>query len=160
MGATLSMNADDMLQFSRPRTSNASKLLELAEKAAVLTRDVEERWETLPEREREVLRTLAYTVIAPPGGVRRLSYDLLGRSLLAFALIRGEIDALRTYLTATAVLVGAIFERIESDHAQYKSAMASAVEDALRTTKERSPMSPEEFRDWLATVADQARREV
>lgn len=164
MSATITNNPSEIRQFfQQPRTSNSSRLWELAQKANTLAVMVEERWEIFTDEERELLKTFAYAVIEPPRGILDTIGELVSRFFLALGLaaiaIKGEEDAFAAYSNGSKRLINAILSQIEREDSVYQKALSEAIEDAF-TNSDTQAMTAEEACERLRRISDRAIREL
>lgn len=160
MGTIGIISPHNLHQLSRPRTAEPSRLQQNTLLAGRIAYCVETRWAQLPDDARVQLKKLAYELIDPPRGLHNRGKRFLGHVILAFVVLRGEVDALYEYLAAVHRLVNAILSAVENEQRGYEEALAAAVDSALADSDLGKPLDAEGIRVWLSAVSDQAHREL
>ncbi|MFB2923276.1 hypothetical protein [Aerosakkonema funiforme] len=159
MSATITINSSEIRQILQPpRTSNSSRLWEIAQKANTLAVIVEDRWENFTDEDRELLKTFAYAVIEPPKGILDTISELVSRFLFALFLaaiaIKGEADAFAAYSDGSKRLINAILGRIEREDIAYQKALSEAIEEAFANLETSKAMTAEEACERIGRISD------
>lgn len=164
MSATITITPSEIRQIFQPRTSSASRLWELAQKANTLAVIIESRWEKIPDETRELLKIFAYTLIEPPQGIKERFLRFLWRFSLAVALpwivLKGELDSFVAYINAFNRLVNAILSGVEREDIAYQKALSEAIEEAFTDWENSTEMSAEEACERLRQISYQAFNEL
>jgi hypothetical protein len=158
MGGAFPVSPQTVHLFTRPRTANPSRLQKAAALANRIAYFVETGWAELCPEAKDALRKLAYDLISPPKGFRRVASVTVGRALLAWVALRGETDALNDYLAAVRRLINAVLSAIEREHDSYTTQLSEAVS---ATANSYSPTLPsEDIRDWISRIEAEAHRDI
>jgi hypothetical protein len=160
VSATITISPDEIRQIFQPRTSNSSRLWELAQKANALAVTVEERWEELPAQKQQLLTTFVYEVIEPPEGIQAMFRALTNRLYLAWIVLKGEQDAFIAYSGAFQRLINAILGRIERENIAYQKALSEVLEEAVLDLEASKAMTAEEACERIRRISDQALKEL
>ncbi len=148
----------EIKELSATRTTEPSRLRELAQKAEEIAVFVEARWETLEDEDRATLSALIYSVIEPPRGFVSKLRAL--RSAFRYGRIRfnEDQDALFDFAIAQRHLINAILTAVEREDPEYRKALTKAVEDALSEAPggKAETLTDENTGDWLRRLSDEA----
>jgi cation transport regulator ChaB len=147
------ITADQLTALIHPRTTKASQLYELTRRAYDLEKEVREHWTQLPAEKRDLFKAVAYAAVEPKKDLQTLLLDLVGSAVVAWALIRGEKEALLAYTNACNALSQTILDAIEREHPDYEPTVTAAVEEAVNDNPYPA-MDADEFRSWLKDVSD------
>lgn len=159
----------------RPRASTPDHLMQLADKLAAATRDIDElaeelkaHWSDVESNEKAKIRTVAYLLIEPPtwqdrlrgalrywlGGIR-LARLLEGGAASESALSR-YLEAREEFREARDRFVDFALTRLETEDAEYQRALEVPANDIIASRNLEPSMTPEEFRAWLTRRPDSA----
>ena len=150
---TITANQLSVLLY--PRTVKASRLYELTRLARALDKEIREQWTNIPVEKRELLKAMAYSSIEPKKDLQTVFLALVGAIVVAWALIRGEKEALLTYVDACNSLIQSILDAIEREHPDYEPTVAHALDEAINNNPYPA-MGANEFQSWLKDVSDKA----
>lgn len=148
---------------ARPRQAHPSRLQRMVEVARHVRILVERDWKGLPPKTREQLRTLAYWVIEPEpkrSGLQDIVRSFSARTQMAANVLLYGPDTVSSLLVETRRLIDAILDAVERDQESYERKKVYALREALREWRSAPSMSPEEFREWLATSPDTGHSQV
>jgi hypothetical protein len=158
MSASFTINPREIRELSATRTTEPSRLHELARRAEELTVLVERHWGDFGKELQARLAALAYSIVEPPDGVSGRLRAL--RSAVRYAVIRWreDQDALFDFAIAQRHLVNAILDAVEREDPEYQRALAEAVEGALSEIREgkTETLTDEDTGDWLRRLSDEA----
>lgn len=137
-------NFSQLQRLAEPRTSSAAQLYEAARLFDEIRGVIDDNWQEIEPKDKDRLRALAYKIADIPKGMDRLS--LLPQ---AWALLKGEVDAITKFHHARKRFVDAVLNRVEQDNPEYQQALSDVLSD-IAAGNDRSPaMTTDEFRDWL-----------
>ncbi|MDY6803384.1 MAG: hypothetical protein SXA11_06205 [Cyanobacteriota bacterium] len=160
MSATTTISTKEIKQIFQQRTSDPSELWRLAEKANTLAVVVENYWENLPPKKQELLTAFAYIDFEQPKGINRILLDsiktLFAAWIVAWIVIKGELNAFITYRNALERLVNAILSAIERENLAYQKALSKAIENAIISSENNKAMTAEEACERLRELSNQA----
>ena len=148
----------EIKELSATRTTEPSRLRELAQRAEEAAVFVDNHWETLDEEQRRTLHAFICLIVDPPKGITGRLRAL--RSAFRFGRIRfnEDQDALFDFAIAQRHLINAILSAIERDNPEYQKALTEAVEGAVSETRESrmEAVTDENTGDWLRRISDEA----
>lgn len=159
--ASITISPREIKRLSAPDAAEPSELREMAQNAEMLAAGVEDLWTELPPKLREALTALAYETTEPPEGIAS-RYRAAIRGGLWYARIRlkGEQEAFFDYVVAHRRLTNAILGAIERDNLAYQQALSEAVEGAFSELERSEALTPEETREQLRRLSNEALREL
>lgn len=148
----------EIRELSATRTTEASRLRELAQIAEELAVLVENDWDSFSVQHQDELRALVYSIVAQHKGPGSKLRAL--RSAIRYARIRyhEDQDALFDFAIAQRRLINAILSAIERDNPDYRRALADAVESSMSEVREgkAETLTDENTGDWLRRISDEA----
>ena len=148
---------------ARPRQAPPSRLqgmVDIVRQARVL---VERDWKGLPPKAQDALRAVAYSVIeAEPehGGLQGALRDFSARVQLALNVFLYGPDTVSSAIVETRRLIGAILDAIERNQESYEREKVDALREALEEWRSAPSMTPDGFREWLASPPDTGRSQI
>lgn len=145
----------------RHRTVNPSRFLMLAKRNLRAAKAVKKGWNDLPVEDREFLKSLAYDLIEPPKGVRRLWLKLWAEAYMNFIKITGQEKAFCICLQTLDLLTDNILDAIEREHSYYEQTLSDTLEEVISSPEVGELIGGEgQARQWLQQLLDQAINEI
>lgn len=161
MTASIVLIDSSEIRQIRHRTVNPSRFLTLAQRNLRVAEVVEKEWNNLVVEDRELLKSLAYDLIEPPKGLRRLGLKLWMEAYMIFIKVTGQEEELCFCLQTLDLLVDRILDAIEREQPYYNQTLSDTLEEVI------SSPGVEELIDgqgqtgkWLQQLSDQALKEI
>jgi hypothetical protein len=158
--ASITINPVEIKRFSTPDNAEPSELRELADRMEELAAGVEDLWNEMPPKLREAFVGLVYFDVEPSQGIAKYKAALRGGIWYARIKLKGEQDALFDFGIARRRLTNAVLGALERDNSAYQQALSEAVEGAFSDLEGSEALAPEETRDQLRQLSDEALREL
>lgn len=159
MSVGFAIDPIEIRELSSTRTTEPSRLRELAQRAERHAVFIENYWEDLDEEQRRHLYALTCLVIEPPNKGLTGRWRAL-RSAFRYALIRyhEDQDALFDFAIAQRRFINAILSAVEREDPGYQQALSKAVEGALSEARVSNTehLTDENTGDWLRRISDEA----
>lgn len=160
MSGTITISTKEIKQIFQQQTSDPSQLWRLAEKGNTLAVMVENYWEKLPLEKQELLTAFAYIDFEKPKGIKRILLNsiktLFAAWIVAWIVIKGELNAFITYKNAVKRLRNAILSAIERENIAYQNALSAAIENAIISSENNKAMTAEEACELIRELSNQA----
>lgn len=93
---------------------------------------IKEHWRDIPATDRELIKSLAYTLIEPPKGLSGLLLKSCAKVFLVYVQLTGQKQSLSECLQAFDCLIDNILDAVEREHPLYCQVLSEALEEICR----------------------------
>ncbi|PHJ69125.1 hypothetical protein VF14_03020 [Nostoc linckia z18] len=161
MSTAIVIDSYEIRQIWHRKISPSSKFDELAVKFRRLASKVKQEWSNFPEEDRKVLTDLAYALIeSPPKGISSWPRKIRSKIYLWFVNATNQAEAFWSCIEALDMLVENILDAVERQDPRYQGVLSDTLEQLYLCPDQGEELKPEETRDWLRSLSDEALREV
>jgi hypothetical protein len=148
-------------QIRQKKISSTPKFEQLTAKARRLTHQVKHEWSHLSVQDCERLKGFAYEWIEPPTkGVLSLKSKIKAMIYLLFLHLTNRTEAFSSCMRALDLLSETILDTAMRHEPSYQAVLSDTLEQLYSCPNLGKELKPEETRDWLRSISDEALREV
>ncbi|MDZ8068963.1 MAG: hypothetical protein RMY64_25565 [Nostoc sp. DedQUE08] len=149
-------------QIRQRKISTSSNFEQLTAKIRKLTHRVKQEWSNLSVEDREGLKEFAYNWLEPPApkGVFSLKLEIWAIIYFFYLRATNQREAFRSCMKAMNTLVETILDAVERQEPSYQSVLSDTLEQLYSGAIQGEELKPEETRDWLRSLSDEALGEV
>lgn len=161
MSTAIVIDSYEIRQIWHRKISPSSKFDELAAKFRRLASKVKQEWKNFPEEDQKTLKELAYTLIeSPPKGVFSWKRKIRSKIYLWFVKTTNQAEAFWSCIEALDMLVENILDAVEREDPRYQAVLSDTLEQLYSGAIQGEELKPEETRDWLRSLSDEALGEI
>ncbi|MGK7929051.1 MAG: hypothetical protein AB4290_28085 [Spirulina sp.] len=131
------------------RSSQLQKFTTVLEQLTVL---VEQKWDRLSDRDREILVAIVYDAIESSEKNRNKVLNLWRKLSFAWMLIKSGEESFVAYRNAVHRFINSVLARVERSHPEYEFQVSHALQEALENSENNPVMTQDEFGEWLSSL--------
>lgn len=148
-------------QIRQRKIGSLSNFEQLTAKNRKLTHRVKQEWNNLSVEDREGLKEFAYDWLEPPAkGVFNLQLQIRVIIYFLYLHVTNQREAFRSCMKAINTLVETILDAVEREDPHYQAVLSDTLEQLYSGAIQGEELKPEETRDWLRSLSDEALGEV
>lgn len=162
MSTAIVIFTHEFQQIRQRKIGSSPKFEQLAAKARRLTHQVKQQWSNLSVEDREELKNFAYYWLEPSAAKGLFSLKLNIQAIIYFLFLRltNQMEAFTSCMRALNILSETILDTATRHDPSYQAVLSDTLEQLYLCPDQGEELKPEETRDWLRSLSDEALREV
>lgn len=154
MSVVILIDFHEVKQIWRKTISPLSKFDEIATRLGRTANLVKQEWNNFLPENREQLKELAYTLIAPRKKLSNLKDIIWIPAYMLFIKATNQTQEFNSCIIAIDMLINNILDAVEQEDPNYQLILSDALEQISSTKKQGKVVEAEETRDWLQKLSD------
>ena len=160
MSTAILIDCYEIQRISQRKASPSSRFDKIAVKLCTLAKKVKQEWNNFSEEDREALKELAHTISEPRDSMFSPWHKIWARAYVLFLAMTNQLKAFDSCIKALDMLVENIFDAVERQDCSYKAVLSDTLEQLYLDKEQGKALKPEETREWLRNLSDNALEEV
>ncbi len=161
MSTAIVIFTHEFQQIREKKISSSTKFDQLTAKARKLTYQVSQEWNNISAEDQEGLKEFAYYWLEPASqGLLNLKLKIRAIIFLLYLQLTNQRDAFRSCMRALDTLSETILDTAMRHAPSYQAVLSDTLEQLYLNPEQGEELKPEDTRDWLRSLSDEALREV